>query len=640
MSLTSTNIKLLPPEIPQASLGAASVYNLPENKRNAPEANDHSLKCEYIEPGFPCTVFPKINSKKIIKDSESFASLSYNDLSRSGDLAIAGDNPEERALGKILRNIKVRALLENYSGSNTKVKLRKLVRNLSLDTIDSHRDKHISSQLFRVIKDYFPFEDGKFLKRDSGFKRSAELYLNNLKDYQPYLYELANRSSKQFAAKYADKDINTIVSISAHSSESNLKNTLKELNEIFPNGESGSVFLFLNGQNTKELNQRLEELQEFKKDNPEFDLNVISAVVPEWVNGFKAIPTLTGLMTKNKVSDKDADVPLVFFDSDIIKIENKNEIKNDINAVKNGAIVTEQYHFNIDNKRDALKEFCKDDLDVQALRKFTDILNALYRGLIIDDHDKQELGYDLDEEKFNYGIEASGGYSVCSSMLHMLCGGISPHVSNEDTDHHTRETSRLALATKSNFSSFENFRDAAIANKNRPRISFDDDGVSRIIKNQQPIYQQWHSHDGMKGSLYDIFQSSDKHKDTITSPAFEYLAHRFLPELRASMSKALDINSKYFLKMSGGKKSWDSNYDEIFKKKLEVFNKDINKLIKSLDPDFPLVEVLLCSLEGEDDKRYLFLKVYEKGLRDGMVKGDLIDSTIHLKYEGKEVLVD
>lgn len=278
------------------------------------------------------------------------------------------------------------------------------------------------NNLYQLIKEQFPFEevDGqiKLLPRKHGLKNNLRMFFNNLKNYEPALYNYCLSAAKTLSKPGLENPPEAFTCITAHQSEEGLPHMMSLIKEqSLTQKDNSPVFLFINGNDQNLIDKRLLELEEFKKENPELDLRVVTAQLPEWRYGAKSISLVTSLMSlqlAGAISDKE--LTCLLFDGDLLGYENNQvmEVKNKV--IQDGSVIE--------------CSGVKEDQGAMKSRNINfyllDRINSL--NLFPNFSMLKTLGMKIKHEPQKLFFQAPGGNMSLSTILLTMFGGFSSYL--------------------------------------------------------------------------------------------------------------------------------------------------------------------------------------------------------------------
>jgi len=441
--------------------------------------------------------------------SESLAEAlrySYPDKKERAELIerLFLENTVDKVLNQVAPKSKLIQLWENAPQDSDMGRFRTATNRLLHPLYEERRDFRLKPELGELLDKYFPFERLKlkpeFLKRDHGLKHSLRLYLNNLKNYEPHLYAFSLNAIKNINAQQTlYPETKAFINIAVHQSETNLPNLLNLLQKQGFNKKECPIYLFINGDNQKAIQERLSDIDKFIKENKSTDplnLRVVAAEIDHYRHGLKTIPlnlAYMDLALNHNFKKADADIASIYLDADILKFPSKDHVSNLMNGVLNGKIRNHNaYTWNF-------KELTKMNVHYP-------IMHALSEGYqyVEDLYNQMNTIFN----KSNYksiaeeGILNSGGHTSYSTMLALLTGATKAHVNNEDPDWTMRASKALAQTHLNSFYDDRHFFQA-ITN-NLPAVEGDEGALKRPMELNRPMRDIWVSHDLINNTEEDL----------------------------------------------------------------------------------------------------------------------------------------
>lgn len=441
--------------------------------------------------------------------SEELAELirfSYPDKEARSELLerLFLENTVDKLLDQVAPKSKLIQLWENAPQDTDMGRFRTATNRLLQPLYEERRDFRLKPEIRELIDKYFPFERLKlkpeFLKREHGLKHSLRLYLNNLKNQEPHLYNFSLNATKNINAQEPlHPETKAFINIAVHQSETNLPNLLNLLQKQDFNKKECPVYLFVNGNNKETIQERLSDINDFIQNNKSRDplnLRVVAAEIDHYRHGLKTIPlnlAYMDLALNHNFKKTDADIASIYLDADILKFPSKNHISNLMNGVLNGRIRNHNAYA----------------WDLKALNKMNvhyPIMHAISEG-----YEYLKPTYNYFHEIFNRnhhkpitetGILNSGGHTGYSTILALLTGATKAHVNNEDPDWTMRASKTLAKTLLNSFYNEEHFFQAIT--ENLPAVNVDEGALKRPMELNRPMRDIWISHDLINDTGHDL----------------------------------------------------------------------------------------------------------------------------------------
>ena len=242
-------------------------------------------------------------------------------------------------------------LWKNAPQASNMGRFRTATNRLLQPLYEEQRDFRLKPELRELIDKYFPFErlklKPKFLPREHGLKHSLRLYLNNLKNYEPHLYNFCLNAAQNINAQSPlPKDTKAFINIAVHQSETNLPRLLEILQKQDFNKNECPVYLFINGNDRKQIQERLSEINTFiqnqqNKSEQKLNVRVIAAELDHYRHGLKTIPlnlAYMDLALNHDFKKSDADVAAIYLDADILEFPSDDHISKLKNGILTGKI--------------------------------------------------------------------------------------------------------------------------------------------------------------------------------------------------------------------------------------------------------------------------------------------------------------
>jgi hypothetical protein len=421
---------------------------------------------DYIEREFPELLIDTVYVDKLLKDSAP-----------DSDLVKLWENaPQESNMGRF-RTATNRQLQPLY---------------------EKQRDFRLKPELRELIDKYFPFERLKlkpeFLPREHGLKHSLRLYLNNLKNYEPHLYNFCLNATQNINKQNPlPEDTKAFINIAVHQSETNLPHLLKILQKQDFNKSECPVYLFVNGNDKKQIQERLAEIntfiQDLKTNNPDNNLNVrvIAAELDHYRHGLKTIPlnlAYMDLALNHDFKKSDADIAAIYLDADILKFPSDDHLSKLKNGILAGKI---RNHAAFKWDFDKLTKLNIHYPIMHALSNEFASLEPIFNNL------KERFNRNNYKTWTDTGILNCGGHTSYSSILTLLTGATKAHVNNEDPDWSERASKVLFSSHLRSFYDREHIYQAMT--NNLPAVEVDEGALERPMKLNRPMKDIWVSHD-------------------------------------------------------------------------------------------------------------------------------------------------
>jgi hypothetical protein len=392
-------------------------------------------------------------------------------------------------------------LWKNAPQTSKMDRFRTATNRLLQPLYEEQRDFRLKPELRELIDKYFPFErlklKPKFLPREHGLKHSLRLYLNNLKNYEPHLYNFCLNAARNINIQSPlPKDTKAFINIAVHQSETNLPHLLKILQQQDFNKNECPVYLFINGNDREQIQERLSEINTFienQQNKPEQKLNVrvIAAELDHYRHGLKTIPlnlAYMDLALNHDFKKSDADVAAIYLDADILEFPSNDHISKLKNGILTGKI----------RNHDTFKwDFDK----LTKLNVHYPIMHAFTQEYASIEHIFNQLNKIFNKNNYqtfaDTGTANSGGHSSYSSILALLTGATKAHINNEDSDWSERASKVLFGSHLNSFYDLRHMYQAMT--NNLPGVEMDEGALRRPMELNRPMRDIWTSHDLIQG---------------------------------------------------------------------------------------------------------------------------------------------
>lgn len=516
-------------------------YRLPSSSVAIANKDFSELELSETKRNFPLAQFTQpLRTRRIFRDSERFFG---NDL-------IASNKANFPLIREKVNNQNPNlSVATRFRRASSRIANTKFLENHSYP---------IRSNSRKLVKRFFEFDkaSNSLKPRSSGLKLALKIYLDQLKTFQPYLYEICLQAAHKINEQNPERaNPQAICTISVHQSETKLPKLLQELEAQDFDKTKCPIYLFVNGNDQAMINTRLNEIEEFKKANPDLDLRVIAAELDDWRYGLKCIPLITALMSLalRPCWDNDQDIATILFDADIERFHTKHTIKTHIAEIHSGKIISSGGG-QITLPGEHMAYYI-----MNLIRKSWDIILAINQGFAFDK---------VFENFMTKGLNCSGGNSALSTIMLVLGCGTAAHSCNEDTDLGYRTSSniirafepeirnlaRIGLADALNDIDPENndlvtekrkqcmsanFYQRIIPVFSSPinyevkSVFYDSGAMFRAIETCRPLTDMWDNHDYIQGKL----TPTDFSDRTTTLKRFE-------EELQDIMAKTFELYKK------------------------------------------------------------------------------------------------
>ena len=388
-------------------------------------------------------------------------------------------------------------LWKNAPQASKMGRFRTATNRLLQPLYEEQRDFRLKHELRELIDKYFALErlklKPKFLPREHGLKHSLRLYLNNLKNYEPHLYNFCLNAAQNINAQSPlPKDTKAFINIAVHQSETNLPHLLEILQKQDFNKNECPVYLFINGNDRKQIQERLSEINTFiqnQQNEPEQKLNVrvIAAELDHYRHGLKTIPlnlAYMDLALNHDFKKSDADIAAIYLDADILEFPSDDHISKLKNGILAGKIRDSSvYSWDFD-------KLTKLNVHYPIMHAFT------------QEHASVKPTFNNYNQIFNKnkyqtfadtGIANSGGHSSYSSILALLTGATKAHVNNEDPDWSERASKVLFGSHLNSFYDLGHMYQAMT--NNLPGVEMDEGALRRPMELNRSMKDIWTSHD-------------------------------------------------------------------------------------------------------------------------------------------------
>jgi hypothetical protein len=429
---------------------------------------------------------------------ESLRSFQGDDSAEKQENSTVPETLTPEILSDVLPKPYLIKLWKNAPQKSQMGRFRTATNRLLQPLYEKQRDFRLKPELRELIDKYFPFERLKlkpeFLPREHGLKHSLRLYLNNLKNYEPHLYNFCLKAAQNINAQSPlPEDTKAFINIAVHQSETNLPHLLEILQKQDFNKNECPVYLFINGNDREQIQERLSEINTFIQKNqhnkPEQKLNVrvIAAELDHYRHGLKTIPlnlAYMDLALNHDFKKSDADIAAIYLDADILEFPSDDHISKLKNGILAGKI----------RNHDALKwNFDK----LTKLNVHYPIMDAFNQ-----EHASVKPTFNKYNEIFNKnnyktfadtGILNSGGHTSYSSILALLTGATKAHINNEDPDWSERASKVLFGSHLNSFYDLGHMRQAMT--NNLPGVEMDEGALRRPMELNRPMRDIWVSHD-------------------------------------------------------------------------------------------------------------------------------------------------
>lgn len=388
-------------------------------------------------------------------------------------------------------------LWKNAPQASNMGRFRTATNRLLQPLYEEQRDFRLKPELRELIDKYFPFErlklKPKFLPREHGLKHSLRLYLNNLKNYEPHLYNFCLNAAQNINVQSPlPKDTKAFINIAVHQSETNLPHLLEILQKQDFNKNECPVYLFINGNDKNQIQERLSEINTFiqnqqSQSEQKLNVRVIAAELDHYRHGLKTIPlnlAYMDLALNHDFKKSDADIAAIYLDADILKFPSDDHISK----LKNGILAGK-----IRNSYDYSWDFDK----LTELNIHYPIMHAF-----LQEHYSIKPTFNNYNQIFNKnnyqtfadtGIVNSGGHSSYSSILALLTGATKAHINNEDPDWSERASKVLFGSHLNSFYDLGHIYQAMT--NNLPPVEVDEGAFKRPMELNRPMKDIWVSHD-------------------------------------------------------------------------------------------------------------------------------------------------
>ncbi|NQY78790.1 MAG: hypothetical protein HRT47_00575 [Candidatus Caenarcaniphilales bacterium] len=452
---------------------------------------------------------------------------------------------------KITTKSKFMKLWENAPKNSPVANFRIALNRYMNKVYEEHRDDMLKPELRELVHKYFPFERFKLkpelLPRNNGLKHSLRLYLNNLKNFEPSIYEFTKNAMENLnQQKPLAPDTDSYISIAAHQSEVDLSNLLTKLSEQDFDKEKTPIYIFVNGDDQKQIDKRLSEINEF---SDKLNLRIISSTFNSaYRNGLKKIPATVAAMDlayNHDFKKSDADIVGIFLDADLTCFPDKSHIRKGIEGIKSGKFRISK-GFSFDEK-----ELANQNANLSVLHL---IYKTKYKLLPYINYVRSTYNKSDYKEPHENGLVNSGGHNFYSSILKNLTGGIKAHINNEDSDW-TKRASLMFM--KNNFPSFYSPRHLFKAiSHDVEEVVFDNGAIERTLMNNLPVIKIWDSHDEIIGAGEEPLTSVDmSEKDKVD---IRRIDEEFRSLLSYVYSEFSEIESKLLPSKSNGVEKLES----------------------------------------------------------------------------------
>jgi hypothetical protein len=392
-------------------------------------------------------------------------------------------------------------LWKNAPQASNMGRFRTATNRLLQPLYEEQRDFRLKPELRELIDKYFPFErlklKPKFLPREHGLKHSLRLYLNNLKNYEPHLYNFCLNTAQNINAQSPlPKDTKAFINIAVHQSETNLPHLLEILQKQDFNKNECPVYLFINGNDREQIQERLSEINTFmqnqqNKSEQKLNVRVIAAELDHYRHGLKTIPlnlAYMDLALNHDFKKSDADVAAIYLDADILEFPSDDHISKLKNGILAGKI---RNHYTLQWDFDKLTKL---NVHYPIMHAFTQehasvkpIFNQLNK--IFNKNNYQTFA--------DTGTANSGGHSSYSSILALLTGATKAHINNEDPDWSERASKVLFGSHLNSFYDLRHMYQAMT--NNLPGVEMDEGALRRPMELNRPMRDIWTSHDLIQG---------------------------------------------------------------------------------------------------------------------------------------------
>ena len=388
-------------------------------------------------------------------------------------------------------------LWKNAPQASNMGRFRTATNRLLQPLYEEQRDFRLKPELRELIDKYFPFErlklKPKFLPREHGLKHSLRLYLNNLKNYEPHLYNFCLNAAQNINAQSPlPKDTKAFINIAVHQSETNLPHLLEILQKQDFNKNECPVYLFINGNDRKQIQERLSEINTFiqnqqNKSEQKLNVRVIAAELDHYRHGLKTIPlnlAYMDLALNHDFKKSDADIAAIYLDADILEFPSDDHISKLKNGILAGKI---RNHYTLQWDFDKLTKL---NVHYPIMHAFTQEHASVKPTF---------NNYNQIFNKNNYqtfadtGIANSGGHSSYSSILALLTGATKAHVNNEDPDWSERASKVLFGSHLNSFYDLGHVYQAMT--NNLPGVEMDEGALRRPMELNRSMKDIWVSHD-------------------------------------------------------------------------------------------------------------------------------------------------
>lgn len=444
---------------------------------------------------------------------------------------------------------------------------------------ESKRQSLFKDNMPRLVRSSFPIDEaGVLTSRDQGLMAATIIHLALMKNFEPEAYNLALQLGSSIAkqSSYKGSKPLMLLPIAAHHSEDYIaSHLLPALSHQDIELSRCPIFLFVNGNDPDKIAQILSDIDSFKaNDNSGLDINVIVAEPSQWGMGLKSIPLNVGIITQlinGNFAINDADIPIILFDSDVIKLANNHSLQERSSLINEGKAI---YTGRFTNSSEMLLAA---NVNYLILNRLEELI--FQSGLVKADVAEAGIAKDIEDPITNYGV--MGGNGMYSMMLFTLFNGIKPYAVHEDVESSHVIISQTAKAfgvtSKSDGVAKGIFTDRTETDK----VTCDGGSIIRTVDANLPIIQQFdsHSHNAKKAGfgLTPIDHSEPSLVNT----------ERLRQELEFASIKILN-NSLYFIQRYTGKEktpdneSWRPEVNSIFTRKIQALETALNELLTGL----------------------------------------------------------
>lgn len=411
----------------------------------------------------------------------------------------------------------------------------------------------------------FDSETKKFQPRQTGFHDAARMFFALQKNYEPETYALTIALAKNLASQGKPvAQTKILIPLAVHQSEERLSSHfLKALSEQDFEQKNMAVYLFLNGDDEKLLQQRIDEISLFQKNNPEMNINTIVASPSEWGMGLKSIPhnvaIATELLRKNL---GDADLATHFFDADVLSLEPSTGLQESCNTVaQKGGIFFDAF------LQDDYEHMKEQNINYGLIEKISH--HYIYP--------RQEDFSRYPEKKSKEGLESCGtcgGNSMYSTLALMITGGIKPYAVHEDMEN---VQSMQELMRSLSLHHREEIEAAGAYGQLSLKSMMDGGAIIRAIDRDMPGKEEFNSHEHNSTTKKFFLKSIDKLQPKLVNEK------RITQELKYCLEKFIAASSLYFIEAKGSEPvtCWDPSFNNWFKKEVEAYAEKINKTLRT-----------------------------------------------------------